>query len=239
MAKRNDPVARARGRKPAPVKKPFPWGFAAGIAALALFLGGILTYAVINTGVGDKSSLKYAQTQVSGIRNVSGLTQNHKDGALTYPDSANTPPVGGDHSQTPQSCQVYTVAIANEHAVHSMEHGAAWVTYNPKTATADDIKTLKGEVDGNADRLMSPYPDLKSPISLQAWGEQVFVDKASDPRVKRFLDLFTKGPQTKEIAATCVGTTAPGPITAAPAAAPAASGSASPAAVVPSASPTK
>ena len=178
----------------------------------------------------------YAQTQVAGLRNVGGLTQSHKEGAQNYPNSADTPPVGGDHNQVPQSCQVYTAEIANEHAVHSMEHGAVWVTYNPKTATAADIKTLKGEVDGNADRLMSPYPDLKSPISLQAWGEQVFVDKASDPRVKRFLDLFTKGPQTKEIAATCVGTTAPGPLRAA---APTPSGSASPAAVVPSATPTK
>ena len=48
MSKRNDPVARARGRKAAPVKKPFPVGFVLGCTALVLFLGGILWYAAAN-----------------------------------------------------------------------------------------------------------------------------------------------------------------------------------------------
>ncbi len=216
MAKRNDPVARARGRKPAPVKKPFPVGFAVGVAVLVLFLGAILTYAVQNTGVGDKSSLKYAETQITGLQSFRDLSQDHKPGPQSYPNVADTPPVGGAHSGDPQSCQVYTAAIANESAVHSLEHGAVWVTYDPKKASADDVKTLKALVDGNPDRLMSPYPGLKSAISLQAWGERVFVDKASDPRVKEFLKLFTKGAQTKEVAATCVGTTQTGPLTSAP-----------------------
>ena len=238
MAKRNDPVARARGRKPAPVKKPFPVGFAAGCAALALFLGGIIAYAVVNTGVGDTSSLKYAQSKIDGLDNSSGLSQKHTEGnvPVTYKGADVKPPVGGEHDPVPQSCQVYTEAIANEHAVHSMEHGAVWVTYNPKTASADDVKKLKELVDGNPDRMMSPYPTQTSPISLQAWGEQLEVDKASDPRVAEFLELFTRGPQTKEVAATCVGTTATGPVTAAVTPTPAPTGSAAPSAAP---SPTK
>ena len=216
MAKRNDPVSRARGRgKPAPVKKPFPVGFAVGCLVLASLLIGTLVYAASNQGIGDKSSLKYAQHQISGIQNSSGLGRNHVDGTLPYPNEASVPPDGGNHNGNPQSCQVYPQAIANEHAVHSLEHGAVWVTYNPTKASAKDIATLKALVDGNPDRLLSPYPNLKSAISLQAWGERVFVDKASDSRVKRFLDLFTKGPQTLEVNGTCVGTTATGPVAAA------------------------
>ena len=220
MAKRNDPVSRARTRKPAPVKKPFPVGFAVGVAVLVLFLGSILVYAVKNTGIGDKSSLKYAESQISGLQSSRHLKQDHKPGMLSYPNSSDSPPVGGAHNAEPQSCQVYTAALANEHAVHSLEHGAVWITYNPSKASAADIKTLKALADGNPDRLMSPYPGLKSAISLEAWGERVFVDKASDSRVKKFLVLFTKGPQTKERAATCVGTTQTGPVTVAPTSAP-------------------
>jgi len=235
MAKRNDPVSRARGRKPAPVKKPFPVGFAVGCLALALFLGSIITYAVLNTGLGDKSSLKYAQHQIGDLRSVSGLGRSHKEGPLSYPYA---PPIGGDHNGVPQSCQVYTAAIANEHAVHSLEHGAAWVTYNPDKASAGDVKTLKGLVEGNPDRLLSPYPGLKKAISLQAWGEQVFVDKASDKRVKEFLDLFTKGPQTLERTSTCVGTTVTGPVTVAPVTPPVTTAKPTPAAK-PAPTPTK
>ncbi|MCW2598599.1 MAG: hypothetical protein JWM02_428 [Frankiales bacterium] len=208
MAKRNDPVSRARGRKPAPVKKPFPMGFAVGCVALVAALGGIVAYAVANQGIGDKSSLKYAQSQVSGIQNTSGLARQHVAGTVSYPNKADTPPNGGNHNVNPESCQVYTQPIANENAVHSLEHGAVWVTYNPTTASAADIATLKTLVNGNPYRMLSPYPGLKSPISLQAWGERVLVKKASDPRVKRFLDLFTSGPQAPELGSPCTGTTA-------------------------------
>jgi hypothetical protein len=215
MAKRNDPVARARGRKPAPVKKPFPVGFAVGAAVLVAALVGIIVYAAMNVGVGDKSSLKYAQSQISGLKNSGKLSQQHVDTPVSYPNAKDTPPDGGPHNTVPQSCQVYAGAIANEHAVHSLEHGAVWLTYNPDKVGAKDVETLKALVDGDPYRLMSPYPGLKSAISLQAWGEQLTVDKASDGRVKRFLDLFTNGPQTKEPGAACQGTTALGPLTAA------------------------
>lgn len=214
MAKRNDPVARARGRKPAPVKKPFPVGFAAGCAALGLALAGIITYAAMNQGLGDTSSLKYAEHQVSGLQVTHNLPRNHPTGAVSYKNATNTPPDGGDHNPTAQSCQVYTAAIANEHAVHSLEHGAVWVTYNPAKASKDDIAKLKALVEGNPYRMLSPYPGLKSKISLQGWGEQLFVDSASDSRVNRFLELFTSGPQAPEPGSPCVGTTATGPLAA-------------------------
>ena len=220
MAKRNDLVTRARGRKPAPVKKPFPVGFALGCVALAALLIGILVYAAMNQGIGDTSSLKYAEHEISGLKSTHDLARGHKDGPLSYPNVTDTPPDGGDHNGNPQSCQVYTAPIANEHAIHSLEHGAVWVTYNPTKVSAGDITALKKLVDGNPDRMLSPYPGLKKAISLQAWGEQLFVDKASDSRVKRFLELFTKGPQAPEPNATCVGTTSTGPVEAAPAPAP-------------------
>jgi hypothetical protein len=234
MAKRNDPVSRARGRKPAPVKKPFPVGFAIGSVALASLLIGTLVYAAMNQGIGDKSSLKYAQHQISGLQNSAGLGRSHVAGAVSYPSQADTPPDGGNHNVEPQSCQVYTAAVASEHAVHSLEHGAVWVTYNPTTASTKDIATLKSLVDGNDHRLLSPYPGLKSPISLQAWGEQLFVKSASDSRVKRFLDLFTSAAWAPEAGGVCVGNTTTGPLVVAPTTTP----SATPAAT-PTATPTK
>ncbi len=216
MAKRNDPVARARGRKPAPVKKPFPVGFVVGCVALALFLGSIITYAVINTGEGDTSSLKYAQKNIDGLQNSKDLSRDHLGTAVDYPDEPSTPPVGGKHNETWQSCQVYSAPIANERAIHSLEHGAVWVTYDPAKLSDKDVAALKKLVDGDPKRMMSPYPGLKSAISLQAWGEQLFVDKVSDKRVERFLDLFTNGPQSPERNASCEGSTATGPLAPAP-----------------------
>jgi hypothetical protein len=215
MSKRNDPVARARGRKPPQVKKPFPWGFVAGSAVLVLALAGILFYAANHQGVGDKSSLTYAQSAISGLDSKKGLGRGHADTAIKYDGQSSVPPIGGEHNGVPQSCQVYTQPIANEHAVHSLEHGAVWVTYDPDKLSAADIAKLKSMVDGDPYRLMSPYPGLKSAISLQAWGEQLFVDKVSDKRIAEFLKLFTSGPQAPERGSACQGTTQTGPLQAA------------------------
>jgi hypothetical protein len=213
MSKRRDPVARARGRKAAPVKKPFPVGFVLGSAALAAVLIGILVYAVQNQGIGDHSSLKYAESQISGLHSTfQHYKRDHVEGPVDYPGSSTAPPVGGPHNGVPQSCQAYTSPVANEHAVHSLEHGAVWITYNPDKVSAKDIAVLKADLEDSPYRMLSPYPGLKAPISLQAWGEQVFLDKATDKRVKRFLELFTQGPQDLEKGAACSGTTATGPL---------------------------
>ena len=216
MAKRNDLVSRARGRKPTPVRKPLPTGQFALFGITGLLCAGLITYGAFNVSLGDKSSLTHARANdPSGTIDYNGLTHNHTAGnvVVNYKNASTTPPAGGDHDPQPQSCQVYTQPIANEHAVHSLEHGAVWITYNPATASKDDIAKLKSKADGNADRLMSPYPGLKTKVSLQAWGEQLFVDSATDKRIDQFLTDYTKGPQTREVNGACVGVTTTGSIT--------------------------
>ena len=207
------PVGRTsgpRGRKPAPVKKPFPVAFVLGSVALAALLIGVIVFAVINQGSGAKGTLAQVD-KLSGL--IKSDTANgkarHVTGVVSYPNQASAPPVNGSHNVLPETCAVYSQKIPNEHAVHSMEHGAAWVTYRPDLPVSQ-LATLKGEVNGNPYRLMSPYPGLKSAISLQAWGRQLFVDSASDKRVKEFLGSFTNGPTTPEKGASCSGTSQTG-----------------------------
>ena len=107
-----------------------------------------------------------------------------------------SPPIGGNHSQYWANCTgtIYDHQIANENAVHMLEHGAVWITYNPKTATAADITQLKSQVDGVDRMALSPYAGLKTPISLQAWDYQLFVNKATDPRIEQFIDAVAVQP---------------------------------------------
>ena len=181
-----------------------------GSVALAALLIGVIVFAVINQGSGAKGPLAQVD-KLSGL--IKSDTANgkarHVTGVVSYPNQASAPPVNGSHNVLPETCAVYSQKIPNEHAVHSMEHGAAWVTYRPDLPVSQ-LATLKGEVNGNPYRLMSPYPGLKSAISLQAWGRQLFVDSASDKRVKEFLGSFTNGPTTPEKGASCSGTSQTG-----------------------------
>jgi hypothetical protein len=151
----------------------------------------------------DEQQQAAAKKPVKGEKswNAKKLTQNHVTKAVSYPMN---PPVGGDHSQAWMTCDgsVYTKAIPNENAVHSLEHGAVWVTYNDKAADAD-VKTLAGKVSKTPYTLMSPVKDQTGAIMLSAWGKQLTVEKASDPRVQQFLTKYVQGAQTPEPGAAC------------------------------------
>lgn len=201
-----------KGRKPvAPVKvgRDRNWGPIAMFVAVGVIAVGIIGYAFWaqrDTGSQEWSERAAAIEGIVDYRTQDPemLTNGHVNGQpLQYEV---LPPVGGDHNGAWQNCQgnVYDAAIANEHAVHSLEHGAVWVTYNPDTLPADQVDALKGLVEGNDMMLMSPFPELDAPISLQAWGYQLKVDSAGDPRVTEFIRTLRVN-TSMEVGATCSG----------------------------------
>ena len=68
-----------------------------------------------------------------GVESFSGLAQKHVESPVSYRQD---PPVGGPHFSTWQNCGFYAEAVRNEHAVHSLEHGAVWISYRDDLATA-------------------------------------------------------------------------------------------------------
>ncbi|MFJ5925745.1 DUF3105 domain-containing protein [Kitasatospora sp. NPDC092948] len=142
-----------------------------------------------------------ASAPIEGIKTWDKLSRNHVQTEVKYDQ---TPPVGGDHNPVWATCMgnVYDQPVKNENAVHSLEHGAVWVTYNAK-ATPDDIKTLSEKVKATPYSLMSPYPDEQGTITLSAWGTQLVVDSAQDPRIEKFFTKYVQGPQTQEPGASC------------------------------------
>ncbi|MFD7867529.1 DUF3105 domain-containing protein [Streptomyces sp. NPDC057682] len=131
------------------------------------------------------------------------LTRNHVTKTVSYPMK---PPVGGDHSPVWMNCdgEVYKKAIPDMNAVHALEHGSVWVTYTDK-APAADVDKLAERVGKTPYSLMSPYPDQEGALMLSAWGKQVTVDSADDPRVATFFAKYVQGPQTPEPGAACTG----------------------------------
>lgn len=129
------------------------------------------------------------------------LGRNHVTKPVTYPMK---PPVGGDHDQVWLNCDrdVYKKPVPERNAVHSLEHGAVWVTYNDK-APAAEVKKLEEKVGKTSYSFMSPVKDQAGPIMLSAWGKQVTVDGADDPRVDAFFTKYVQGPQTPEPGAAC------------------------------------
>jgi hypothetical protein len=208
------PAARkAPPRKPGKSivnQKQTPWGLIITTIAIIAFAGAVIGVVVAthksspsaNAGcsnmIGSNSTSYLNELQCA--KDIRGVTfkqepnRNHKDGNITY-DA--TPPVGGDHSPYWADCTgtVYADPIASENAVHALEHGAVWITYRQGLA-ASQVAQLTSLVAGNDRMMLSPYPGLKSPISLQSWGYQLFVNRATDPRIQTFIDALKYNPKT-------------------------------------------
>ncbi|MBD3004517.1 DUF3105 domain-containing protein [Streptomyces sp. 5-10] len=140
---------------------------------------------------------------IEGVKVWSDLSRNHTKKPVHYPMS---PPVGGDHNPVWLKCMgtVYAKPVRDENAVHSLEHGAVWVTYTDK-ASETDVKALKKKVASTTYTMISPYKGQKSPITLTAWGHQLNVSRADDPRVDKFFKEYIQGKQTPEPMASCSG----------------------------------
>jgi hypothetical protein len=203
--------ARAGGgpRKPiAPVKvtQQRAWGPIILFLVVGLLAVGIIGYGAYAVLQGSKTWQDRANG-ISGIvdfrkTNPKMLEQTHAWGPIKYDVS---PPVGGKHNYNWQNCMgdVYDAPIANEHAVHSLEHGAVWITYRPDLPK-DQVDKLAAKVRGKEFMLMSPYEGLDSKISLQAWGYQLKVNSATDGRVDDFIKALRKN-ATMEPQAGCSG----------------------------------
>ena len=224
--------ASARTTGTAPMRKPpkkgrsivnqrqTPWGLIITAVVLVLFAGAIIGVVIATHKSGSSGTVSqggqavdkndpYRQPELPAAAAIKGVTYHveanhtHVEGAIKY-DS--TPPVGGDHSQYWADCTgtVYPNAIANENAVHMLEHGAIWVTYNANDVKGAQLKTLEGYVSGIDRMAMSPYPNLPWPISLQAWGYQLKVNSATDPRIAQFIAALKYNPKTTpEYGASC------------------------------------
>jgi hypothetical protein len=200
------------------VQRSTPWGLIAGIVVVVLFAGAIFGYAMYrsnqNSAAADllapyvpSDSNHDPSAQIAGVitDDYTGSGQGHvaAPARVAY---THTPPMGGDHDQYWAACTgvVYPTAVRQENLVHSMEHGAVWIAYNPDQVSGAALDTLKAKVDGQPYTVMSPYPGLDQPISVQAWNHQLKLTDANDPRIDQFITALRRNQYTyPEIGASC------------------------------------
>lgn len=138
---------------------------------------------------------------IDGVQTFTYAGGDHRSGSLIY---AENPPAGGPHNPAWQNCGVYDRPLYNEYVVHSLEHGAVWITYRPDLDAAQ-VAALKTLVEGRPYTILSPYEGLDTPVAASAWGAQLKVEQADDSRLKAFLDKYEQGATAPERGASCSG----------------------------------
>ena len=127
------------------------------------------------------------------------LPQDPPEGIQVYPATTNRtldrpidydrhPPTNGDHDPLWQNCGFYPEPIEDRHAVHSLDHGVVWITYQPDLPAAqiNELRSYAGE----RYVIISPYPGQDAPVTVTSWRVQLKLDGADDPRLRQFVDQF-------------------------------------------------
>ncbi|MGI9004394.1 MAG: DUF3105 domain-containing protein [Pseudonocardia sp.] len=216
MVSGNKSKAVRNARAAVVTQKSTSWGLIAAVLVVLLFAGGVIGYYLVqaNAQQGRIDALAPftptpdnpdPSTAIPGVEVVTYQGGQHITPSQTVAYTHN-PPFGGTHDGFWAACNgvVYPDPVRSENLVHSLEHGTVWIAYNPDQISGDALDALTAKVQSRPYTVMSPYPGLDQPISLQAWGHQLKLADAGDGRVDQFIAALRRNPNTHpEVGASC------------------------------------
>ena len=189
-------VAGSRSRPPVQQKPETNWprilGLGGGVVAVAVILAAVFF------GGGDED---LPEDPIEGVQFITISDRDHIEGDIAY--DVPVPP-GGAHNPVWQNCGFYDGEIRVENALHSLEHGAVWITYR-RDLGEDAIDSLRGLSRNRTQLLISEVPAMEVPLMATAWGVQLELDSFDDETLRRFIRDFTDGPFAPEVNARCTG----------------------------------
>ncbi|GAA1155561.1 DUF3105 domain-containing protein [Nocardioides aquiterrae] len=178
---------------PAPRRRALPLVLA--LVAAVLLVGAAVAVPLALRSAGEPAA---GPVNLDDVRVYDDLEVTHTPGDVDYPQS---PPVGGPHAPVWLDCGVYDEPVRDENAVHDLEHGSVWITYDPDAGV--DVAALEEALPQNG--LLSPYDGLDAPVVVTVWGRQLELDGADDPRLELFIDTLGGGETAPEPFASCAG----------------------------------
>ncbi len=156
---------------------------------LALPFVALVALSVAACGSDDNSAPGTSGPAQEGVEGVIAYEiddNSHVEGTVDYDQS---PPVGGPHNPIWVNCAFYSSEVPNENAVHALEHGVVWITYDD--VDNDTLQVLAEMADDDDRLLVSEYPDQDAPLVLTAWNRQMPIEDLDDDRVEAFTDTYT------------------------------------------------
>ena len=152
-------------------------------------------------GGGGDGGARPTPPEIQGVVVERAVNHNHRQGRIDYPGKK--PPSGGDHSSTPLTCGFYAQQPPDENAVHSLEHGAVWIAFDPSTSPSD-VRVLRAFAQQDH-VIVSPYAGMTAPITLVAWEHRLELQSVTDPKLKQFVDAFRNASTAPEPGFPCAG----------------------------------
>lgn len=144
-------------------------------------------------------------SQTSAIQGVSFYKDLENKAVATKVTYDPAPPVGGPYNAVWLNCGIYNDPVPAEYAVHDLERGAVWITYQPDldTKSVDALIKLVKATGGSI--TLSPFTGLTDKVVATAWGVQLKLGSATDPRLAAFVKTYRDYAKAPEPNAGCTG----------------------------------
>jgi hypothetical protein len=161
------------------------------VAVLALLLAGYGVFTFFKKSTPQAVDLSQA---------IPLLEPTHiKVGAEHDPYNSN-PPTSGPHFEVPAKAGFREEPVADEHLVHSLEHGLVWISYHPRVAekVAEELRSLNTQW-----TVITIREANDTDIALAGWGrldafnlDDGTFDEADRTRIQDFIKRYqNRGPE--------------------------------------------
>jgi uncharacterized protein DUF3105 len=164
-----------------------------------ILIGTVILATILIIGFLGINAWNNRSVDIEGVERTYEIVRQHQEDLAYDP---NLPPAGGAHSSTWQNCGIYVLPIGTGNVLHSLEHGAVWITYQPNLAP-DDVEFLRRITRGSGKRILSPYPGQADVVVVSSWGYRLQVDSARDARIEQFARTFEDAGDAPEPGAVC------------------------------------
>ncbi|MFQ5523716.1 MAG: DUF3105 domain-containing protein [Acidimicrobiia bacterium] len=157
------------------------WKRIAWVAGVGVILGGAVFIAADVTAPVAPPPPELEETQAFAEMNPVHLAPG-----APLPEYNSNPPTSGPHDPQPAPCGIYRQPVPDQAYLHSLEHGAVVIQYDPSVpqgvveALEDAVRANRGEI------LLAPRPDNPAPFTLAAWTRLLVVDEIDANLVDSF-----------------------------------------------------
>ncbi|RJR26273.1 DUF3105 domain-containing protein [candidate division WWE3 bacterium] len=100
------------------------------------------------------------------------------------------PPTSGDHyGDGVAGPGMHNDPVEDGLMIHSLEHGAVNLNYDPEKLTEDQINQLKDIFNNKfkGKKMMMPRKNMSSPITMVSWGQMLKLDNIDETKMIEFM----------------------------------------------------
>ena len=147
---------------------------------------GLALLAVVWLIIGNPIGFSQSEDPLIG-ESVSYDRSIHIDAGTLGPNPGLTP-AGGLHYLGPIGAGNYDNPVTDGNAIHSLEHGFVWITYQPDQLSDSELDTLQDIAsDFGRDTILSPRVENSFPIIIVSWEQRLAQTQLDEQALRDFV----------------------------------------------------